>query len=72
MDGRSIRSSAIREEYQANPLRTSRPIPLLPAERDHVLLLLPRELLKVNPASNRMPAAPVRGEHRPGNIHRFD
>ena len=44
----------IREEYQANPLRTSRPIPLVPAERDHVLLLLPRELVKVNPASNRI------------------
>ena len=43
----------IRDEHQTNSLRTVRPIPVLPAERDHVLVLLPEVLIKVNPASAR-------------------
>jgi signal transduction histidine kinase len=43
----------IRDEHLTNSLRMLRPIPVLPAERDHVLVLLPQQLIKVNPASGR-------------------
>ena len=44
----------IRDEHLTNSLRMMRPIPLLPAERDHVLIVLPQQLVKANPASSRV------------------
>ncbi len=44
----------IRDEHQTNTMRAVRSIPLLPAERDHVLVLLSQALIKVNPASARV------------------
>ena len=44
----------IRAETQSNPLRLfARPIPLLPAERDHVLAALPDRLLEFDAGQNR-------------------
>jgi len=43
---------AIRDEFRSNSLRLVRPIPLLPAERDHVLVLLSDRLVKFS-ASQR-------------------
>jgi signal transduction histidine kinase len=45
---------AIRDEQQRNSLRMVRPIPVLPAERDHVLVLLANQLIKVNPVLGRV------------------
>jgi signal transduction histidine kinase len=43
----------IRAEHAASAFRLVRPIPLLPAERDHVLVLLPQRLVKHNPSSGQ-------------------
>jgi signal transduction histidine kinase len=43
----------IRAEHQAGPSRLLRPIPLLPVERDHVLVVLPQQLSKHNPAAGQ-------------------
>lgn len=61
--------AAIRAEFQTSALRLVRPIPLLPAERDHVLVLLPNQLLKFD-ASQRM-AASVR-DARDTGLGRFN
>jgi signal transduction histidine kinase len=45
---------AVRDEQQRNSLRMVRPIPVLPAERDHVLVLLADQLIKVNPVLGRV------------------
>jgi len=43
----------VRAENQSNALRLVRPIPLLPAERDHLLALLPDRLLEFDSGQNR-------------------
>lgn len=42
---------AIQVEHQMTPSRLLRSIPLLPVERDHVLILLPNQLSKHNPSA---------------------
>jgi signal transduction histidine kinase len=44
---------AIRLEHQMTPSRLLRSIPLLPVERDHVLILLPNQLSKHNPSAGQ-------------------
>lgn len=44
---------SIRSEHQTSPGRLLRSIPLLPVERDHVLVLLPQHLSKHNPAAGQ-------------------
>jgi signal transduction histidine kinase len=44
---------AIRVEHQTSPSRLLRSIPLLPVERDHVLVLLPHQLSKHNPSAGQ-------------------
>jgi signal transduction histidine kinase len=41
----------IRLEHQVSPARLLRSIPLLPVERDHVLVVLPNQLSKHNPSA---------------------
>jgi signal transduction histidine kinase len=43
----------VRAENQTNALRLLRPIPLMPAERDRVLLVLPDRLLKYDAGQNQ-------------------
>jgi len=60
---------SVRSEMQSSSVRLVRPIPLLPAERDHVLILLPEQLVKFD-ASQRL-AVPLRHSGDSG-IGRFD
>src|SRR5262249_15137514 len=43
----------VRAENRTNPLRNVRPIPLLPTDRDHLLILLSDRLLEYDAAANR-------------------